>query len=270
MPVRYFKSNWEMNRLPLAAFFERAARDGFDGAEVHLGGRSETPEEVAGLCAAHRMALVVQVSSAGGTPQEHMRSLDAQVERAVRCGAAMINGHLGSDFFGFGGNVEVLARAGELGRAHGLPFVVETHRGCALHTIPETLRYIEALPGLEIAADLSHFLCVHESDLAAREAWLDRIVPRCRHVHARFGHAQGPQVPHPMAPEWEAIRERHLAFWRKIAAARAGDLTVTPEAGPPPYMPTLPFTNLPVADAWEVNVAVRDWLQPRLAWASAS
>jgi hypothetical protein len=33
-----------------------------------------------------------------------------------------------------------------------------------------------------------------------------------------------------------------------------------PEFGPPGYMPTLPFTNQPVADAWRVNVEMRKLL----------
>jgi hypothetical protein len=46
--------------------------------------------------------------------------------------------------------------------------------------------------------------------------------------------------------------------------------TLTPEFGPPEYMPCLPFTRQPVADAWEVNVEFLGYpRQPLQARASA-
>lgn len=52
---------------------------------------------------------------------------------------------------------------------------------------------------------------------------------------------------------WRPIINRHRSEGREW-------FTITPEAGPPPYMPVLPFSGQPVADAWQINVAVRDWL----------
>ena len=56
---------------------------------------------------------------------------------------------------------------------------------------------------------------------------------------------------------WQRIVDRHHAAGSEI-------LTITPEFGPPTYMHTLPFTNEPVADTWEVNVYMRDLLAKEL------
>ena len=39
--------------------------------------------------------------------------------------------------------------------------------------------------------------------------------------------------------------------------------TITPEFGPWPYMPALPFTRQPITSQWEVNVYMRDLLKKR-------
>lgn len=51
-----------------------------------------------------------------------------------------------------------------------------------------------------------------------------------------------------------------VTLWRRIVDARRADGSasnvVTPEFGPPPYMPCEPFTERPLADAWAVNALI--------------
>ena len=42
-----------------------------------------------------------------------------------------------------------------------------------------------------------------------------------------------------------------------------GLLTVTPEFGPYPYMPILPYTRQPIVSQWEVNVHMMQLLRER-------
>ena len=37
--------------------------------------------------------------------------------------------------------------------------------------------------------------------------------------------------------------------------------SITPEFGPDGYLPTLPFTGMPVADLLEINTAMAQWLK---------
>jgi hypothetical protein len=91
---------------------------------------------------------------------------------------------------------------------------------------------------------------------------LDRV----DHIHARIGHAQGPQVNDPRAPEWEAAVKRHFFWWDKVVERKkkSGEtITFLTEFGPPDYMPTMPFTRKPVAPQWEVNLYMKELLQSR-------
>lgn len=115
------------------------------------------------------------------------------------------------------------------------------------------------------AAD--HFDAV-EIYLPAQPAAVDLAIARASHIHARVGFEEGPQVPDPLHPLWSRWTRLHLDLWRRIIAARRADgaafLTLTPEFGPPPYMPIDPRSGHPLADAWETNVRFRDWLQQNL------
>jgi len=109
---------------------------------------------------------------------------------------------------------------------------------------------------------------VHESTLEDQEASIEALLPAIGHVHARVGHAEGPQVPHPAAPEWAEWTQRFTGWWKRMAqtARQRGDasFTITPEFGPVAYMPTIPFENRPVADAWEINVWMLEKLKQEL------
>ena len=52
----------------------------------------------------------------------------------------------------------------------------------------------------------------------------------------------------------------HLKWWDAIIAhhqgANTASLTITPEFGPPPYMPVVPFTQQPLANQWEINLYI--------------
>jgi len=41
-----------------------------------------------------------------------------------------------------------------------------------------------------------------------------------------------------------------------MKSARGEILTMTTEFGPPAYMPTLPYSNMPVANQWQINVSM--------------
>jgi hypothetical protein len=194
--------------------------------------------------------------------------MEQQVSLAKDCGALFVNSRTGSDFFSFENNVQIFQHAEKLSQKHDFPIYHETHRGKALCNLPIALSYLEALPELKITADLSHYMCVHESDLRERGSWVDPVIERSRHIHARVGFPQGPQVAHPLAPERAELLALYLEWWKKIITVNkqsgAPFICITPEAGPPGYMPVLPFSNVPVADAWTVNVQMKDWLKTKL------
>ena len=268
MKLLFFKSKWEAGHLALEEFLEEVKEAGFDGAEIYFPELEETPEEIAALHEKHDLLLVAQMGTSGRTPGEHMASLEELIPRCAAAGPVLVNSQTGKDWFSFDDSRRIFERALELADEHRVHVVHETHRGRPTFCTTETLRHVEALPALRLTADISHWMCVHESDLSDQEETLEAIAPRIDHIHARVGYAEGPQVPHPLAPEYEATLATHVRFWRAVLNARRVEgrewFTLTPEFGPPEYMPRLPFTGQPVADAWDVNVEFLDYLREAL------
>jgi sugar phosphate isomerase/epimerase len=268
MELRFGKSKWEMWDDPLEAFLRRAKDDGFDATEIWLATLSEEAEQVADLHDAYGLGLIGQILTRGDTYRDHIASLEQQLDYARRCRPLFVNTHAGRDVFPFEENVRIFERLLALSRESSLAILVETHRGRALYSAVETRRYLEALPELRLTADFSHWMVVHESNLADQEANVRLAVERSSYVHGRVGYEEGPQVPHPLAPEWRGHVENHLRLWQRILdhhrTAGADAFYVTPEFGPPNYMHTLPFTHQPVADTWRTNVAMRDLLREEL------
>jgi sugar phosphate isomerase/epimerase len=269
MKLLFTKSKWEAPALSVEAFLDACLRDGFDGTELHLQGLPETPAEIARLHAGRRLIMVGQIVTEGTTPAEHAASLERLYLQACAAGAVFVSSHTGKDFFPHEENLRIFAKGLELEAAHGIPLVHETHRGRALFTAHGTARYLRELPSLALTADFSHWFCVHESDLRDQEESLAAAIAATRHVHARVGFGEGPQVAQPAAPGFSGWLDRHVGLWRRIVAARglsgAPMLTITPEAGPPPYMPVDPATGSPLADAWAVNVWMKRYLAGILA-----
>jgi hypothetical protein len=75
-------------------------------------------------------------------------------------------------------------------------------------------------------------------------------------IHAQVACGEGPQVPDPRAPEWAAAVEAHLQLWQHMVDRR--------QAAGASDVHTVPFTGTPVADAWKVNVSMREMHQQNL------
>lgn len=264
MKLIFGKSKWEMWDDPLESFLERVKTSGFDATEIYLGSLRESPEEIARLHTSYGLQLIGQILTQGQSYQEHIQSLETQFEFAAQCQPAFINSHTGRDIFPFEQNIQIFQRLVQLSRDSGVAILVETHRGRPTYSAIETRKYLESIPELRLTADFSHWMVVHESDLADQETNLELAISRADYIHARVGYAEGPQIPDPRAPEWEYAVQRHLEIWQRIIHRHQTDgresLYITPEFGPPAYMHTAPFTNEPVGDVWEQNVHMKGLL----------
>jgi hypothetical protein len=165
-----------------------------------------------------------------------------------------MNYHVAEDFY---------AQAIDLERKIGIPVSHETHRRRYFATPWQTRHIMQRFPDLRITCDFSHWVCVCERLLPDMGETISLAAQHCHHLHARVGYAEGPQVPDPSAPEYATQLAAHEAWWEQVwqSQRERGFLgsTLTPEFGPPPYLQTLPYTNVPVADL----VAVCDWMAKR-------
>jgi hypothetical protein len=196
----------------------------------------------------------------GWTMQQHLQRLQHALESATVLQPRFLNLLAGNDRWPLMQQVDFFGRAQALADTAGLICSFETHRGSSLYSPWVTLELIKQLPQLRFTADISHWVVVCERLFNDAADDLSPFIERVHHIQARVGYDQGPQVPHPAAPEYAETLAFHQSVWRAIwASQRARGYavsTLTPEFGPDGYTHLLPFTQAPVADLWELNLGM--------------
>jgi sugar phosphate isomerase/epimerase len=253
MKIELVKSLWGMDGT-LEEDLARIAAAGYQGFEYDLPAAPEAQDRLREAKEAAGLRSFALIATEG---PDHLASFERGLEGAVRAGADHVSSCSGADHMSRGEALFLLECALELERRVGIPVAHETHRRTTLFTPWDTAALVEALPGLRLTADYSHWCCVTERMLEDQQHHIDLCRERVVHVHTRVGFPGGAQVNDPRAPENLPYLERHEGWWREIVAARhaagAESLSFDPEFGPPPYyMPTAPFSGEPVADLWEV------------------
>jgi sugar phosphate isomerase/epimerase len=259
---------WGLQGPTLASRLSRVKDAGFDGVE---GGIPVDAAERAAFVKLLReldLRLVAQQWTTGADPKEHARSFEEQYRRGVELEPLFVNSHTGRDIFTLPENLVVFEAARRLEEHAGVRVMHEIHRGRPTFSVPSTMALLDALPDLRLTADFSHWCCVHESLLEDQAREVTRAIQRVGHLHARIGHAEGPQVPDPRAPLWARELAAHLQWWQAVVdrARGAGEsvLSICPEFGPSPYMTIQPESGAAIADQWTVNRWVKDFLRGRL------
>lgn len=267
MKIHFVRGMWGMEEGSLDANLKKISEGGFDMVEMGAPGAPEERAELKDLLAKHKLGFIGQQWSGGKSVDEHLKSLEEQYRNNVDMGATLINSHSGRDIYSTKDNLKIVKRASELQEELGVKLIHEIHRGRMTFSSNSTMELLDSEPGIAFTADFSHWCCVHESLLSDQEDRVTRACQNSYHIHARVGHFEGPQVTHPFAPENKKALDAHLAWWDQIVEMRqkegCGELTICPEFGPIPYMPTLPFTNQPLVDLWEVNHSMMEFLKSR-------
>jgi sugar phosphate isomerase/epimerase len=178
-----------------------------------------------------------------------------------------INCHSGKDFFTFDQNSKIIESTIEQEAKTGIEVLHETHRGRMCFAAHITKGFLEKYDKMKLTLDISHWTNVHESMLENQTENVEKALMKVGHIHARIGHEEGPQVNDPRAPEWKYVLDKHLSWWDKAVANRektnAKRITFLTEFGPPNYLPTLPYTQQPIANQWEINVHMMKLIKDR-------
>ncbi len=260
MEIRIARALWGMTEGgTLAEKVRLIAEAGFSAVESSL--PDCEPTAWRRLMADHGLMGIIQIYPA------RREAIRAALEQAAPFEPALIVSHSGRDRMSHEEGCAYFEEALKVEQALGIPIGHETHRHRLFYSPWDTARYLKAFPELRITADFSHWCVVCESLLEDMGDFLDVAMDRAIHIHSRVGHHEGPQVPHPAAPEYAECLAAHERWWNAIRARHekrgAGRLSVTTEFGPPGYMQTLPFTNQPVADLWKVCVWMKERLEER-------
>ena len=175
----------------------------------------------------------------------------------MEIGARFANIMGGCDAWEIEDSVRFFSEAQDIAERLGVTCSFETHRGRSFFTPWNTVKILDRLPQLKITCDFSHWAVVCERLMDSEWDSIQRVAEQAHHIHGRVGYDQGPQVPHPGAPEYAEALASHQRCWEALWLSQQkrgyDEITMTPEFGPDGYLHTLPFTNAPIADLWDLN-----------------
>jgi hypothetical protein len=260
MKLNYFVSCWG-NEVDIRGALSLAELWQADGIE----GPVPTGESDIEALQHRTLPWIVEIATGGGyvprphmTPAQHLDDLRRMIDESLTFMPVMINTLAGSDAWSFADVVKFHTAALALDKEFSIPIAFETHRSRPMFNPWVTRDLLVELPDLQLTCDFSHWCAVTERLVMDEEVeLLDLIASRARHIHARVGYEQGPQVPDPRAPEYASALDAHLRWWRTIIekqkAMGSTSFSFTPEFGPDGYLHREPFTQRPVADLREIN-----------------
>lgn len=265
--LEFFQTDWG-RQISWDAFCEKTKAAGYDGIETWFPSDEKGQTELKAALEKHGLKVGFLNGTNKSLPfEESLKSYTEHFKTLIAWNPAYINCHTGNDFFTFEQNKAFIDAANTVAKESSISIYHETHRGRFSYNLPDTRKYLRAIPDLKLTLDISHWMVVHESLLQNQDTELKEVLNRSHHIHARVGHAEGPQVNDPEAPEWKKAVDRHLDIWEKVIRQKwetQDVFTITTEFGPADYMPTLPYTRVPVSDQWKANVYMMEALKKRM------
>lgn len=268
MQIKYFCPRWGSSHLPIKVFAEKVKNAGYDGIETSLPLDPKERTRIINTIREFDLLMIAQHHETATTNfSDHKKEYIKRIEMLAQAVPLLINSQTGRDFFSFEQNAELINLANKIANQHGIQLVHETHRGKFSFAAHIVVKFIQQLPELRLAFDVSHWCNVAETFLEDQTQNVELAISRTDHIHARVGFPEGPQIPDPRVPEWQEAVEIHVAWWQKIIERNKQEgkkiFTITPEFGPFPYMTAMPFTQQPISNQWDINVFMMNLLKSR-------
>jgi sugar phosphate isomerase/epimerase len=247
-----------------ASAAQQAVAAGFNGIEGPVPLEADRIAALHDALASHQLEYIAEICTAGSyvpdrqaSMADHLESIAQALPIARQLGARFVTCIAGCDAWPLKQSIAFFEHAMEMAERQCMVISFETHRSRSLFNPWITLDVLERLPDIKLTCDFSHWCVVCERLLDTEPEVLAKVYPHAHHVHARVGYDQGPQVPHPAAPEYATALAAHQNWWQQIWQSQLArgyeSTTLTPEFGPDGYLHLLPFSQTPVADLWEIN-----------------
>lgn len=270
METKFFCTRWGSENLTWDDFMRKVKNTGYDGIEFGIP-KETTDQELETIWETsekYQLLLIPQhYDTYDSNFAAHYDAYGKWLQRMEAFKGLKIDSQTGKDYFTFEQNKALIDLASGYTERTGVPLYHETHRNKFTFAAHITKEYLQKIPSLTITLDISHWVNVAESFLEDQAEAVDLAIDRARHLHARIGYPEGPQVMDPRAPEWADAVKAHLQWWAKVAkktAARNELFTVTPEFGPYPYMVHVPYTQAPISSQWDINFFMMEMIRKRL------
>jgi sugar phosphate isomerase/epimerase len=262
--LKTFKTLWgHTGSIEQAAILAKEA--GFSGFEAPA--KHDNPNhlnELSLVLDSYHLEWIQEICTAGSyvprrraSVDEHLEDLEAQIMLGKPLKPKFINVMGGCDAWPIATSIAFFEAAMKIADKQGVLCCFETHRGRSMYCPWNTVAILEQLPDIKITCDFSHWVVVSERLMDSEWDAIELAAKHAHHIHSRVGYDQGPQVPHPAAPEYAQALASHQRCWEAIWSAQKArgytETTMTPEFGPDGYLHHLPFTNMPIADLWEIN-----------------
>jgi len=270
MQIKFLCPYWGMEGTPAREFIEKVVEAGYDGVEVNAPDNIDFEQDLINAIRENKLAFVAQqwLESKTERVDDYIKRMEALLLKRAGTQPDFINSHTGKDYFSFADNCRVIEKCLETEQKTGIKISHETHRGRFAYSAAVSSNFLEQYPELRLSADFSHWVTVSESFLEDQSNFVDRAIQNSAYIHARVGNTQTPQVTHPFAPENKAYLDTFVMWWKRIieSAEKRGmqQFYICPEFGPWPYMPTVPFTNVPLASQWTINKEMMNYLREAL------
>ncbi|MEO7961025.1 MAG: sugar phosphate isomerase/epimerase [Ginsengibacter sp.] len=267
--LKILATNWGFEGT-LDEYCAKVKKEGYDGIEIWWpSGEVKAREELFSTLKKYELEVGFLCGDQNTDPVKHLEQFKKMTEAAARQKIQKplyINCHSGRDHFPLEINKKFVEHTISLSKETGVKILHETHRSRIMFAAHIARQYLEKYPELKFTLDISHWCNVHESLLADQAETVGLVLERTEHIHARIGHQESPQVNDPRAPEWKEALNAHLAWWDKVIERKKTNgevITILTEFGPPSYMPTVPYTQQPLANQWEINVHMMHLLRER-------
>ena len=159
--LEVFQSLWAMttrpqqgDEMPLPTMFDKIAAAGFEGVDIVYGDYAEA--DLSRLLTQHDLACTVTAFP------NSVEALQPSLQLATALGARHLN-IIGAVYpFGVSEGAGYVRGWLELCERAGMAVTIETHRDCITTDMLYTLQLMDAVPEMELCADLSHFVVGRE------------------------------------------------------------------------------------------------------------
>ena len=173
--LKILATNWGFNGT-IDEYLSRVKKEGYDGIEIWWPMEKKGQDELFSGLKKYQLEVGFLCGVGQNKWQEHLDAFKKMIDEAAGNSfqkPLYINCHSGRDYFSFDQNKAFIDHTLTLSKQTGILICHETHRSRILYSAPVARQFIDAIPGLRITFDVSHWCNVHESLLQDQQETID-------------------------------------------------------------------------------------------------